>query len=236
MATTMANEEQEQLKPVDEFDCKPPPSSPAGYNGNVEEEPNIYGDRQNLLLLSFLYLLQGIPLGLTACIPMMLQKRGASYSTQAKFSIAWWPFNLKLLWAPIVDSCYSNRFGRRKSWLVPVQYLIGSFMLVMSFQINQWLGDNETEANIAFLTVIFFMMTFLAATQDIVVDGWCLNLLKRRNVGYASICQNVGQPLGFFFGYALLVSLESPEFCNTWLRSEPMDEGLLTLAGKWREQ
>lgn len=198
----------------------------------VEEGPNIIGDRGNLLLLTFLYMLQGIPLGLNMCIPMMLQKRGASYATQAKFSISWWPFNLKLLWAPIIDSCYSQRFGRRKSWLVPVQYLIGSFMVLLSFHVNQWLGDEHTPANIGVLAAVFFLMTFLAATQDIVVDGWCLTLLKRRNVGYASVCQSIGQPIGFFLGYGLLVALESPDFCNNWLRSVPSDEGMLTLAGK----
>lgn len=48
-----------------------------------------------------------------------------SYVQQAVFSFAYWPFSLKLLWAPIVDSVWSARIGRRKSWLVPTQYLIG---------------------------------------------------------------------------------------------------------------
>lgn len=228
MTTPLSNEELEQLKPIFEPDNKPAPTQ-----HDAEEKPNIDGDRKNLLLLSFLYLLQGIPLGLAACIPMMLQKRGASYTTQAKFSIAWWPFNLKLLWAPIVDSCYSTRFGRRKSWLIPVQYCLGSFMLITSFHIDRWLGDEQHEANIGILTAVFFLNTFLAATQDIAVDGWCLTLLKRRNVGYASACQNCGQTLGFFIGYSLLVSLESPQFCNTWLRSVPSNEGILSLSSEF---
>ena len=32
---------------------------------------------------------------------------------------------IQVLWAPIIDSLYFAKFGRRKSWLVPVQYLIG---------------------------------------------------------------------------------------------------------------
>lgn len=234
----MSDKEHVPLKPVsDDNDVVDPLNSIKSPKSEIaevdEEEPNVYGDKKHLALLCFLYLLQGIPLGLSACIPMLLQKRGASYQTQAKFSMVWWPFNLKLLWAPIVDSYYSRRFGRRKSWLVPVQYLIGIFMLVLSYHIEQWLGDVEHEANIGILGIIFFTMTFLAATQDIVVDGWCLTLLQRRNVGYASICQSFGQPLGFFFGYSLLISLESPEFCNTWLRSEPKDVGILPLTGKY---
>lgn len=198
-----------------------------------EEKPNISGDRKNIALLCFLYLMQGIPLGLSVCIPVLLHKRNASYETQAKLSMAQWPFSVKLLWAPIVDSVYSKRFGRRKSWLVPVQYLIGILLLVSSYYIDQWLGDESHEANIGMMGTIFFAITALAATQDIAVDGWGLTLLKRRNVGYASICQSFGQPLGIFLGYSLLISLESAEFCNTWLRSEPKDVGILTLAGRY---
>lgn len=45
---------------------------------------NIKGDEKNILLLFFLYTLQGIPLGLSAAIPMILQNRGASYKQQVK--------------------------------------------------------------------------------------------------------------------------------------------------------
>lgn len=199
---------------------------------NIEELPDIRGDRKNIALLLVLYLLQGVPFGLSAAIPMLLQKRGASYQTQAKFTIVWWPFTLKLLWAPIVDACFSSKFGRRKSWLVPLQYMIGITMIIMSFYIDQWTGEEaKGEMNIFMLGITFFTLTLLAATQDIVVDGWSLTMLKRRNVGYASACNSVGNSIGFYFGYGLLVSLESAEFCNTYLRSEPLNEGMWSLAG-----
>lgn len=50
-----------------------------------EECTDIRGDRANIAILFFLYLLQGIPIGLTAAIPMLLQNRGASYKEQAEF-------------------------------------------------------------------------------------------------------------------------------------------------------
>lgn len=43
---------------------------------------NIRGDEKNILLLFFLYTLQGIPLGLSAAIPMILQNRGVTYKEQ----------------------------------------------------------------------------------------------------------------------------------------------------------
>lgn len=45
---------------------------------------DLRGDRGNIAILLFLYLLQGIPLGLTAAIPMLLQNRGASYKQQVR--------------------------------------------------------------------------------------------------------------------------------------------------------
>ena len=138
-------------------------------------KPNVRKDLGNILLLLFLYILQGIPLGLTAAIPMILQNYHVSYTDQAKFSFAYWPFSVKLLWAPIVDALYSERMGRRKTWLVPIQYLIGIFMLVLSTRVDQMLDD----ANITLITGVFFMLNFLAATQDIAVDGWALTMLRR---------------------------------------------------------
>ncbi|CAD7003747.1 unnamed protein product [Ceratitis capitata] len=51
--------------------------------------------------------------------------------------------------------------------------------------------------------MLFFLLNFLAATQDIAVDGWALTMLKRCNVGYASTCNSVGQTAGYFLGYVL---------------------------------
>ena len=52
-------------------------------------------------------------------------------------------FSLKLLWAPIVDALYCRWIGRRKSWMVPCQYLIGGFLLVMSFYVPEILGKED---------------------------------------------------------------------------------------------
>lgn len=196
-----------------------------------EQQSDIRGDRQNVGILFFLYLLQGIPLGLTSAIPMLLQNRGASYKEQAEFSFAGWPFSMKLLWAPIVDSLYCAKFGRRKSWLIPTQYLLGIFMLILSLHVDKWLGGNGVPPNLAMLTTIFFSLNFLAATQDIAVDGWALTMLKRCNVGHASTCNSVGQTAGYFLGYVAFIALESAEFCNKYLRSVPDENGLVTLPG-----
>lgn len=52
----------------------------------------------------------------------------------------------------------------------------------------------------------------------------------RCNVGHASTCNTVGQTAGFFLGYVLFLALESPYFCNKYIRIIPEDHGLVTLA------
>jgi len=172
----------------------PPSTQMAGYD--KDGCCGLKGDRLNVALLMLLYVLQGIPLGIAASIPYLLQSRHISYKEQAVFSFVFWPFSLKLLWAPLVDSLYFPAFGRRKSWLVPTQYLIGIFMFILSYSssvdeitkpaanVTADAADTVVDINVTLLTMIFFMLTFLAATQDIAVDGWALTMLSK----YVALC------------------------------------------------
>lgn len=183
----------------------------AGSRGSLLKD--LEGDKMHVLVLFFLYVLQGIPLGLINAIPLVLTNRSVPYSDQAFFSLSGYPFSMKLLWAPLVDSVYIKRIGRRKSWLVPTQYLIGFLMLFASQRVGRMLGDSEDpeetlEPDITGLTVLFFFLNFLAATQDVAVDGWALTMLRPENVGYASTCNSVGQTTGWCLGYILYTSLE----------------------------
>lgn len=195
-------------------------------------EQDLTGDYGSISLLMLLYILQGIPLGLSGSLPMLLQTRKVSYSEQAIFSFVYWPFSVKLLWAPLVDSIYSTWFGRRKTWLIPIQYVIGLSMMIISTQAQDLMGgaDGTGKVDIMFLTVVFFMLNFLAATQDIAVDGWALTMLSRRNIGWASTCNSVGQTAGYFLGNVLFLALESADFCNNYIRSTPHKEGVVTLS------
>jgi MFS transporter, PAT family, solute carrier family 33 (acetyl-CoA transportor), member 1 len=161
--------------------------NPVGGGSSVENESNSRSnnhdtdrrdeapeqdDRYNYALLIVLYTLQGIPMGLSASIPFLIQQKvrmitamaasaaegssatGAaaahaaklSYHANAIFALCSWPFSLKMLWAPIVDSMYFKRFGRRKSWLVPVQALSGLVMVFGAGFVEQQLGLGSLSA------------------------------------------------------------------------------------------
>lgn len=102
-------------------------------------------------------------------------------------------------------------------------------MILLSYSVGSLLGEDGEVPNVVILTTLFFFLHFLAATQDIAVDGWALTMLSRGNVGYASTCNSVGQTTGFFLGYTIFLALESKEFCNKYLRWEPQDSGMIDL-------
>ena len=76
---------------------------------------------------------------------------------------------VKLLWAPIVDSIYFKKFGRRKTWLIPVQLLIGILMFSTANIAQKLIDQGQTKTDIIFLTLIFLIFNTLAATQGIFI-------------------------------------------------------------------
>lgn len=72
----------------------------------------------------------GLALG---SVPFLLREH-LSYGHLAIFALAGYPYSLKLLWSPIVDSCFFENIGRRKSWIIPMQLVIGTLLL--------WIANN----------------------------------------------------------------------------------------------
>ncbi|MGK3749276.1 MAG: PAT family acetyl-CoA transporter-like MFS transporter 1 [Bacillariaceae sp.] len=244
----------------------------------VEKEPS---DKFNYALLVVLYTLQGIPMGLSASIPFLLQEKiqkmtaaaaavtaatagatvvatsasaiaadaaRASYNANAIFALCSWPFSLKLLWAPIVDSCFFKRFGRRKSWLIPIQTLAGLIMLGGSDFVERQLGlgnagsaavegaNSVATMDVRGVTAFFFVLYFLMATQDIAVDGWALTMLSKKNRGRGPICNSIGQNIGYFLSFVGFLALNDVESSETLWRPllrlpKNPDRGLVSLKG-----
>jgi hypothetical protein len=153
----------------------------AENNGIIVKKKKRNEDIGNICFLLFLYVLQGIPSGLSFSIPLILSSRKVSYADQGTFSFASWPFSMKILWAPLVDSIYSKRIGRRKSWLVVSLFLTGIIMVSFSSYANQLLDSKRVKQpqDIYILTVIFGIIVALVTTQDVVIDGWSLDLLLK---------------------------------------------------------
>lgn len=148
----------------------PTPMTPTSNTGFFELPRQ---DRRNFLLLVLLYFLQGIPMGLAAGSLPVLLKKHLSYGQIGVFSLASYPYSLKLLWSPIVDAVWSPTLGRRKSWILPIQMCSGFGMVYLGGRIKEMMvaaGANDGSGVWNF-TWWWFFLVFLCATQDIAVDG-----------------------------------------------------------------
>ena len=107
------------------------------------------------------------------------------------------PWMAKVLWAPLVDLHGSERIGRRKSWILPMQAGLAATCAAAAFV-------PVLEALPVLLGLVFLMNLF-AATQDIAVDGLAVDLLEPRELGWGNAAQVVGYKLGMLTGGGLLV-------------------------------
>ncbi|KAL0950664.1 hypothetical protein HGRIS_007449 [Hohenbuehelia grisea] len=194
--------------------------SARGFNGSAtayepESKKAISAkDKRGMILLCVLYLIQGVPLGLAlGSVPFLLREH-LSYSQLGTFALSSYPYSLKLLWSPIVDSVFFTSVGRRKSWIIPMQLIVGTLMLYISMNVQKLLDDPGNY--VTELTVIFTSLVFFSATQDIAVDGWALTLLSPDCLSYASTCQTIGLNTGFFASFTVFLAFNSVEFANKW--------------------
>lgn len=199
-------------------------------------------DQKAMILLVILYLLQGVPVGLAFGTMPFLLKSKLSYGDIGFFMLCTYPYSLKLFWSPIVDSTFVNQLrlplfgtislGRRKSWIVPIQAVVGVMFWYLSSNVDQLLLADLP--NVKLITLIFFVLILFAATQDIAVDGWALTLLSQENLSYASTAQTVGLNSGYFLSFTVFLAFNSVEFSNKYFRSTPLDYPLLSLSSYMR--
>lgn len=149
-------------------------------------------------LLFALYFVQGLPFGFQAtALPIYLRASGVSLVGVGFAGALALPWMLKALWAPLVDRFGSARFGRRRSWIVPLQVLLaGSCAAAALVAPGRELG---------LLLALVFLMNLLAATEDIAVDGLAVDILAGVELGWGNAAQVVGYKTGMLTGGGLLV-------------------------------
>lgn len=96
-----------------------------------------------------------------------LGETGVDLETMGVFSLIGLAYAFKFLWSPLVDQGRLPllwRMGRRRSWLVPIQALVGASLIAMSAM--------NPQTSIGLFSVLAGLCAFASATQDIVIDAW----------------------------------------------------------------
>jgi PAT family beta-lactamase induction signal transducer AmpG len=176
-------------------------------------------------LLSFS---SGLPLGLIIfTVPYWMQQEGIDIKTIGLVTAAQIPYAFKFLWSPLIDR-YAPRWGRKRAWI-----LVGQAMLVVAVGAFAWSAGRPTAALVAFVT---FLVSFASATQDIAVDAYAVEVLRREELGIAVGARNAfaraammtgrllnttGPKLGWAPSFAAVAALFVPLAVVTWKAPEP---------------
>lgn len=153
---------------------------------------------RKLALLGALYVAEGLPFGFQAkALPAYLRSEGVSLTAIGFVGMLSLPWILKPLWAPLVEGTFSPRWGRRRSWILP--------MLAGLVAVTAAAGFVDPDRSLALLLVLVGLMNLLAATMDIAVDGWAVDLLDPAELGPGNTVQVVGYKVGMLTGGGLLV-------------------------------
>ena len=155
---------------------------------------------RKLGLLSALYLSQGLPYGFfTQALPVLMRKEHLSLGAIGLSQLLAMPWALKFLWSPLMDRFGSERFGKRRSFLVPLQLLTVCALLVVSAM--------EPSADFRPIFLMVLVINVLAATQDIATDALAVDLLSDRERGLGNGVQVAGYRVGMIIGGGALLWL-----------------------------
>jgi RhtX/FptX family siderophore transporter len=153
-----------------------------------------------LALLSSLYLSQGLPYGFfTQALPVLLRKQGLSLPAIGLAHLLALPWALKFLWSPLMDRYGSERLGRRRGYILPLQFLSAGLLIALS--------QPAIGASIPALLVTVLFVNLLAATQDVASDGLAVNLLSPSEMGWGNGIQVAAYRVGMIIGGGLLLDL-----------------------------
>ncbi len=135
--------------------------------------------RSKLFWVALLYFSEGFPLGIFYDIfPVWFRQQGVELRNIGIISLLGLAWTLKFLWAPAID-----HYRRHRLWMAAVEILMGVVMLAFAITAGLpmwvWLG--------------IAVFTLLSATNDIAIDGYTIELLKRDEMGLAN-----GVRIGFY--------------------------------------
>ena len=127
----------------------------------------------------------GVPLLMTISIlQAWMKESGIDLSTIGLFGLVGIPYSLKFLWAPFLDRFSLPFLGRRRGWLLVSQILIIVTILGISYI--------DITSQLTGLVMLCLGLTFLSATQDILIDAYRRENVSEKHLPLASSLYIIG--------------------------------------------
>jgi PAT family beta-lactamase induction signal transducer AmpG len=143
----------------------------------------------------------GLPLALPrGTLQVWMATAGVDLRTIGVFSLIGLPYTLKFLWSPIMDRYVPPFLGRRRGWMIVVQFalLFGTGAMALS---------SPDQALLALACLAVFV-AFSSASQDIVIDAYRTDVLRPEERGLGTAIFVIGYRIGMLVsgGLALVLS------------------------------
>jgi PAT family beta-lactamase induction signal transducer AmpG len=176
----------------------------------------------------------GLPLALTfGTLSYWLAELGVSLTAIGLFGLVRASYSLKFLWSPLIDRLpiplLTRRLGRRRSWALTIQFLLGLAIL--------GLGMTDPKIDPALTALAAVIVAFLSASQDIVIDAYRIELLRPEEQGAGAAATQWGYRFGMLasgagalfaaslggwhVAYAVMAGLMLVGMVTVWLTPEP---------------
>jgi PAT family beta-lactamase induction signal transducer AmpG len=127
-------------------------------------------------LLSFS---SGLPLGLVwIAIPDWLRSSGVDIRVVGLVTLAQAPWSFKFLWSPLMDRYVPPFWGRRRGWMALAQVALFATTLALA-----GVSDHPEAAWV--VGALAMAVAFSAATQDIAIDAYSVEVLRKEEQGIA---------------------------------------------------
>ena len=137
-------------------------------------------------------LASGLPLLLTLTLMQAwAQKAGISLKNIGLMTLVGLPYTLKFIWAPIFDRFTLPFLGRRRGWLLTIQIALFCAIIAMGMT-RPDLGGNH----ITLFVLAGLLITFLSASQDIIIDAYRREDLFDSELGLGSSYYIYGYRIG----------------------------------------
>jgi PAT family beta-lactamase induction signal transducer AmpG len=160
--------------------------------------------KKNFLIIFLLGISSGIPITLIlSTLKALLVDKGFDIKIIGFLSLVSLPYSLKIFVAPIVDSLaipyFTKKFGNRKSWIIFTQLLLVIFIFL--------LGIAGEIASLLAICTFSFLVATVSATQDIVIDGYRIELIEKPQQAMASAYYIYGYRIGMLISGSLALAM-----------------------------
>ena len=153
---------------------------------------------KRMAAILFLSFASGLPFNLTNfTLQAWLASEGLSIKTIGLFSLAALPYNVKFLWAPLLDRYLPPILGRRRGWILIYQACLAVCIAVMGF-------CSPTKAPYV-LGGVAVLLAFLSASQDIVIDAYRVDAIPAGERALAAASAAFGYRTAAMLAGAVLV-------------------------------